>query len=103
LFAVNRRGGALWALADEPSAAHVVGRSRDVALIFFEDALSLRLPEGAISLQRVAESSGFLGDLKARTFQQQTAAAPNYPTAWLPTNRVARAWQALVTEQPIEP
>jgi poly(3-hydroxybutyrate) depolymerase len=103
LFAVNRRGGALWALADEPSAAHVVGRSRDVALIFFEDALSLRLPEGATSLQRVAESSGFLGDLKARTFQQQTAAAPNYPTAWLPTNRVARAWQALVTEQPIEP
>src|SRR6185436_16501991 len=43
LFAVNRRGGALWALAEEPSAAHIVGRSRDVAIVFFEDALPLRL------------------------------------------------------------
>ena len=43
LFAMNRRGGALWALAEEPSAAHVVGRSRDVALVLFEDALALRL------------------------------------------------------------
>ena len=32
LFAVNRRAGALWALAEEPGAAHVVGRSRDVAI-----------------------------------------------------------------------
>jgi hypothetical protein len=28
---------------------------------------------------------------------------PNYPTAWLPTARVARAWQALVNETPFEP
>ena len=40
LFAVNRRGGALWALAEEPAAAHIVGRSRDMALIFFEDVHS---------------------------------------------------------------
>src|SRR5262249_47948701 len=37
LFAVNRRAGALWALADEPSVGHVVGRSIDVAKVFFED------------------------------------------------------------------
>jgi dienelactone hydrolase len=43
LFAVNRRGGALWALAEEPAAGHVVGRSRDLTLIFFEDVLPLRL------------------------------------------------------------
>jgi len=30
LFAVNRRGGALWALAEEPAAGHIVGRSRDM-------------------------------------------------------------------------
>src|SRR5215471_14720667 len=39
LFALNRRGGALWALTEEPSAAHIVGRSRDMALVFFEDIL----------------------------------------------------------------
>ena len=46
LFAVNRRAGALWALVEEPDAAHVVGRSRDMSLMFFEDVLPLRLPQG---------------------------------------------------------
>lgn len=110
LFAVNRRAGALWALAEEPGAAHVVGRSRDMAAIFFEDMLGLHL--GAASsgaqdqgtLRSVPEKSGFLGDLKAKTFQPVgDSGAPNYPTAWLPTLRVARAWQALVTEKPFDP
>ena len=100
LFAVNRRAGALWALAEEPSAAHVVGRSRDVALALFEDALALRLGDGS-TLKPLAEKSGFLGDIKARTFQQiGEAPVPNYPTAWLPTARVAERWQWLVTEKP---
>jgi hypothetical protein len=103
LFAVNRRGGALWALAEEPAAAHVIGRSRDMALIFFEDMLPLRLPDsGSNAVRPIAESSGFIGDLKAKTFQKITGAAPNYPTAWLPSARVARAWEALVTEKPFE-
>ncbi len=104
LFAVNRRGGALWALADEPGAAHVVGRSRDMALIFFEDVLPLRLPDSpSATLRSIPETSGFIGDLRTKTFQKQSGAAPNYPTAWLPTDRVARAWEALVTEKPFEP
>ncbi len=99
LFAVNRRGGALWALAEEPGAAHVVGRSRDVTMIFFEDMLALRLDGTA--LRPLTEKSGFVGDLKAKTFQPSTT-APTVPTAWLPTERVARAWQAMVTGQPFE-
>jgi len=104
LFAVNRRGGALWALAEEPGAAHVVGRSRDMSIIFFEDVLPLRLPDSASNaLRPISESSGYLGDLKAKTFQKITGAAPNYPTAWLPTARVARAWEALATDKAMEP
>jgi dienelactone hydrolase len=100
VFAVNRRGGALWALAEEPAAAHIVGRSRDVALIFFEDVLPLRL---GTPLRPITEKDGFLGDLKAKTFQPFGATgAPNFPTAWLPTERVARAWQSMVTEKPFE-
>lgn len=109
LFAVNRRAGALWALAEEPSAAHIVGRSRDVAIVFFEDALALRIGNAPASSERPAalksipEKAGFLGDLKAKTFQPVgDSPVPNYPTAWLPTARVARAWQALVTETPFE-
>jgi len=100
LFAVNRRGGALWALAEEPAAAHIVGRSRDVAMMFFEDVLPLRL---GTPIRTIAEKDGFLGDLKAKTFQPVGATgAPNSPTAWLPTERVARAWQAMVTEKPFD-
>jgi len=101
LFAINRRGGALWALAEEPSAAHVVGRSRDVALVLFEDALALRVGDGAATLKPISEKSGFLGDIKAKTFQALGEdKVPNYPTAWLPTARVAERWQWLVTEKP---
>jgi poly(3-hydroxybutyrate) depolymerase len=100
LFGINRRGGALWALAEEPSVAHVVGRSRDVALALFEDALALRVGDGP-GLKPLTEKSGFLGDIKAKTFRALgDDKVPNYPTAWLPTARVAERWQWLVTEKP---
>jgi len=103
LFAVNRRGGALWALAEEPGAGHVVGRSRDVAMVLFEDLLALRLPKSGTELVPLEEGSGFLGELKAKTYAPLSGGkAPNYPTAWLPTERVARAWVALVTEGKVE-
>jgi hypothetical protein len=76
---VNRRAGALWALADEPDAAHVVGRSRDVALVFFEDVLPLRLsasPDRG-ALTAIAEDSGFLGNFETKTAEKQKGAAPN--------------------------
>lgn len=100
LFAVNRRGGALWALAEEPSAAHVVGRSRDVAMALYEEVLPLRLGADG-TLLAIEEKSGFLGDLKAKTFARLgDGKVPGYPTSWLPTERVAKAWEWLVTERP---
>ena len=97
LFAVNRRGGALWALAEEPGVGHVVGGSRDVSIIFFEDVLKLRGMTADGTLPTLEEKSGYLGDLGARTFAPLgDGRVPNYPTAWLPTERVARAWQAMV-------
>ena len=41
LFALNRRASALWALAEDPRVAHVVGRSQEMAAIFFDAVLSL--------------------------------------------------------------
>lgn len=102
LFAVNRRAGALWALAEEPGAAHIVGRSRDLALMFFEDMLSLRLSETG-ALKSLAEKTGFLGDSKSKSFRPMSdGPAPNYPTSWLPSARVARAWLAMLTGQPFD-
>lgn len=103
LFALNRRAGALWGLAEEPGIAHVVGRSRDVALIFFEDALKLRLGEES-ALKPISESSGFIGDIKAKTFHAAAGQPPpSGTTAWLMTERVARAWEAMVNERPFDP
>lgn len=96
LFAVNRRGGALWALAEEPGVGHVVGKSRDVAMVFFEDVLAARLANPAAGLAAMPAKPGFLGDFKTKTFQAIGDAAPKDPTAWLPTERVARAWEDMV-------
>ena len=102
LFAVNRRAGALWALSEEPGAAHIVGRSRDMAMIFFDDVISLRLRDGM--LNPVTERSGVIGDMNLKTFRAMPdSGALGVPTAWLPTPRVARAWQAVETSRPIEP
>ena len=102
LFAVNRRAGALWAYVVEPDTAHAVGRSRDLGAMFFEDVLSMRFAANALTA--VPERTGFIGDLTAVTFQPvATAAPPSVPTAWLPTERIARAWQAVMTGKPFEP
>jgi hypothetical protein len=94
LFAINRRAGAVWAFAEEPGAGHVVGRSRDMSLIFFAEMLRLRLVAhslgaNAASLRPLHEESGFIGYLKGRTFASRGVAdVPNYPTAWLRPNEL---------------
>jgi hypothetical protein len=80
-----------------PSDAHA-----NLGAMFFEDVLSMRL--GGDALTAVPDKSGFIGDLKAMTFQPvATAAPPTVPTAWLPTERIARAWQAVMTAKPFDP
>ena len=86
LFAVNRRGGAVWALVVEPGAAHVVGKSKEFGALFFEEMLEK--PQGA----------GFIADLN--TFDVQPASTPGTPStpnAWLQTERIATAWKAVMT------
>jgi pimeloyl-ACP methyl ester carboxylesterase len=96
LFAVNRRGGALWALAEEPDVAHVVGKSRDVTLVFFEDALARRVgPDGA--LKAIDDKTGVIGDLKTKTIAATAVRTSTESTAWFLSERVAQAWLDMVT------
>jgi len=86
LFAVNRRGGAVWALVVEPGAGHVVGASKELGALLFEEVLA-----------GVKGPAGFVGDLKSHEFQ--TAASPgtpNTPNAWLISERLAAAWKTVV-------
>lgn len=99
LFAINRRAGALWAIAQEPGVAHAVARSRDLALILFEDMLAAQ----AAKSPPLEEATGYFGDPKAGTIQPAAGVkTPATPTAWLPTERLAKAWQAVVTGRPFE-
>lgn len=101
LFAVNRRSGALWAFVQEPDTAHAVGRSRDLGAMFFEDVLPLRL--GLTSLKPIDEKTGFIGDARTQSYKPIAAAgALNAPTSWLPTERIARAWQAVISGKPFD-
>jgi poly(3-hydroxybutyrate) depolymerase len=103
LFAVNRRGGALWALTDEPGAAHIVGRSREMSIVFFDDVLPMRIGGGG-ALQPIDEKAGFVGDPRLKTIERaDEGPLPTYSTAWLPTERAAHAWLSMITEAPFEP
>lgn len=94
LFAVNRRAGALWGLVEEPGLAHVVGSSKELGAMLFEDVLTA--PKGSIN-----EKSGFVGDIRAFTYQPAaTASTASTLTSWFPSERLARAWKSVSTAKP---
>jgi dienelactone hydrolase len=108
LFALNRRAGALWAFAEERNVGHVVGRSQEMAAIFFDAALALRVGSARSAasyapLTQLEERSGIVGELAKRTLQSASDSPnPTYLTAWFATERVARAWQALHRSEPFD-
>jgi pimeloyl-ACP methyl ester carboxylesterase len=105
LFALNRRGGALWALVEEPKVGHVVGRSQEMAAVFFDAILSLRIgsSESAAHLAKLDERSGIVAELAQGSLQLPSDNPdPNRLTAWFPTERVARAWRSLRRSEPLE-
>lgn len=104
LFAINRRAGALWAYAQEPGVGHEVAHSREFALVFYEEMLAARL-SGSGSLKPLDEKAGLFGDAKAQAVQPigETKPPSAYPVSWLPNQRVARAWQAVLAGKNPEP
>jgi dienelactone hydrolase len=98
IFAINRRAGALWALAVEPGISHEVAGSKGVALQFFEELIPLRLghPLGGSApseLIPLDPDAGFIADPKTREVVPSLGAPrTTYPTSWLPTQGLSRAW-----------
>lgn len=105
LFAVNRRAGALWALVNEPAAAHEEGQSVTMACRFYEDILTQRLPEDWPGpMNPLQATRGFIGDPATRIVVAAPLAMPcDDPTSWLPTQRCANDWQALAAGRTIAP
>ncbi|MHC5065328.1 MAG: alpha/beta hydrolase family protein [Planctomycetota bacterium] len=99
IFAINRRAGALWALAVEPGVGHQVAGSKALALEFYDKVISMRLPEaGDGKLLDMDRDAGFIADPKTKEILP-AADAPrtSYPTSWLPTEALANSWRELVS------
>jgi hypothetical protein len=103
IFAVNRRGGALWALTEEPGIGHEVGRSKELGAMLFEAVLDRRLADSPGGpLRPLVEKDGFLLDLTQKTVAPMGDTHPTHLTGWLPTDQTAKAWQAVVTGKPFD-
>jgi len=106
LFSMNRRAGALWALVEEPGVGHAVNRSQDLAMMFFDDVIPLRLPDaadadGSAELRPLDPATGYYGYLDSWSFEPVAEAErPRVPVAWLPTERIAIAWQKVRRGEP---
>jgi hypothetical protein len=105
IHSMNRRADALWALTPEPGAGHAVARSLELSELYLDEVIPLRLPKkpGA-PLRPLNLQDGYLGDTKTHEItpynQEKAKEAPH---AWLPTQRTAKAWQAVTTGKPIPP
>jgi hypothetical protein len=80
LFQTNRRLAALWSLLIEPGEGHGVGRSREMAMTFFEDVL-----DGAKSPWLANNQTG---EIQPDKIGIQGA----NKLSWLPGEASARAW-----------
>lgn len=97
IYSANRRASALWALVEEPGVGHEVARSREMAVMFYEELL--RLTE--VGARQLEHDDGVLCDPKSNACGPAAGAdAKRYPTAWLPSRSLADAWMAITTGAP---
>lgn len=103
IFSMNRRLGALWTFAEEPGAGHEIGQTQNLAIIFFDEIIPLRLNQTESNkstqneLRKLSSGSGFIGDNKLRTYYPVTEGNKlDYPASWLPGPRSAMAWLSFI-------
>jgi len=103
VFSMNRRANALWALTVEPNAVHEFARSLELSEVYFNEVIPLRIPkEPGGPLRPLSLENGYLGDLGTLTYAPYNKEkAKEGPAAWLPTEKTARTWQAVMAGKPI--
>jgi len=104
LFSMNRRAGALWIYAPEPGVAHEFVHSKILALIFFNEILSLRSSGDLQSdkkrtLVALKESDGWIGDHKSQIILPASEIKKyDYPVSWFPGRITAEAWKIFISK-----
>jgi dienelactone hydrolase len=100
-FEANRAAGALWGLAMEPGVVHhsLSAVQREVTIGWMSTILERRLAPHQWSgpLRDIAETDGWLGNRETREAAPWATYTGNRATAsWLPSERTAMDWEALV-------
>lgn len=97
IYFEGRKRGALWGLTREPNEGHGVGQSLRLARMYYEDIIPLRLPKGSEDLVELDSEEGWLGHIEEKTVESSsTANWSDKETAWLPNERLAKAWRDIV-------
>lgn len=87
LFGVNRRSGALWSLLEEPDLGHVVGQSKELGALLFEEVLNAA--PGSIE-----EDNGYIGNIHTFEIRKRSEIlAMKDISSWFLSERLAKAWQ----------
>jgi hypothetical protein len=104
----RRKDGARWAVAIQWGRGHEFALANNLAMVFFEDAIRLRLPAEPppagqpVPLREIPLGEGRLADHSAWGKGRPTVAAPAdfkgdpASVCWLPTARTAAVWRAFV-------
>lgn len=93
----NRKRGALWALVMEPGVGHGIGRSKELGMVFLEEAINARLDSSG-KLQAIDPRSGWLGDPEKKTVEKNASSnAGSKDTCWFPGEATAVLWQEIVS------
>lgn len=98
-IATARPKGALWAPAVDPKSGRQCANARQLAAVFFDEVLALRLSGSVVAgetpqLKAIDPASGWLASLSS--FDAAAAAdfrGDKTQAAWLPNERIAKAWQ----------
>ncbi|RYU91952.1 hypothetical protein EWM62_00485 [Mucilaginibacter terrigena] len=97
IYEMNRRFGAVWCYASEPGMKHELGKTQQLAAMFFNKMIAIRLAgdsakNGKIKMQTIPPTGGYLGSSKTESYYPATQAGTDASASWLPDTQFADAW-----------
>lgn len=108
-FTAMRNAGGLVGIAVDPLTSHECGNQRYLAIVWLDACLTLRLPENSGEpLRPIAANSGWLttryepGETPAEPVNVSKFSQEVANSIWLPTKKIATAWQQYVKDTNID-
>jgi len=98
-FVANRGGGALWALATEPGAAHFSYSDalRNATIEWMRSIVGRRVAGSSGRIQPAVAESGWLGDpANGEVSPWGQYRGDRSAASWFPTQRTAESWRTLI-------